>query len=153
MNHLQQLADKVKALTVFMIENRGKCFQEIDAARLYRYVAFHLIHGSVFTHCDKNGKVQMVVIAWREQAEEILRRRAAQAPQFDWQMPRADGDAILIDAVIGNRKWMPQIISQVTEHWPDSPRLRLFTHRGANPLREIKWNTITRFTYEQPQHT
>ena len=156
MNLYQQLADKVKELAVFCIEQRGKCFAEFNAAKLFRYVAFHLLNGTLFVQRDENGKVQMVLFVWRDDAGEILRRDAANEPQFSWQMPNNDGNAVLIGQVIGNRRWMPQLFSQVMAHWPDSPRLRLFTYRrreNAPRLTEITWPTLTRFTYGHTQHS
>lgn len=150
MNTAQQLADKIKGITVFLLERRGKCFAGMDAAKLFRYVAFNLINGNLFVERDETGRVQMVVFAWRDDAGEILRRDADNEPQFTWQMPNHEGNSILIGQVIGKRRWMPQLLNMVMAHWPASPRLRLFTYRrrhDAPRLTEITWPTITRFTH------
>jgi hypothetical protein len=144
----QQLAAKIKALTVFIIENKGRCFDGIEASRLFKLVAFYLLNGNLFCTYDKNGKVQTVVFVRREDSSELLHRVKQSLPLFDWQMPRTDGDAILIEGVIGKRKQMLQILQQVTEHWPDSPRRKLFTIRMKNntpTLVELGLQTLKRF--------
>jgi hypothetical protein len=146
----QQLADRIKQLAVFCMEHQGKCFNGFSAAKVFRYVAFHLLTENLFVQTNKNGKVQMVVFAWKANASDILHRDASMLPQFNWIKPQDSGDAILIAQVIGNRRWMPQIFSQVMAHWPDSPRLRLFAYRwreNAPKLTELTWTAITRFTY------
>lgn len=150
MSTYHQLAAKVKELSVFCLENRGKCFAQFDAAQLFRYIAFHLLNGTLFVERDENGKVQTVVFAWRDNAVDILLREAAKEPQFYWQMPNNNGNAILIGQVIGKRRWMPQIYRKVMAHWPESPGLRLFSYRqreGAPRLEEFNLDTLKRFTY------
>jgi len=148
MNVHQQLANKIRVLAIFCLEKRGKCFAGMTPATLFKYVAFHLLNGSLFVQRDESGGVQMVVFVWREHSCDLLAREAAGLPQFFWQMPPAGGDAVLIGAVIGERRWMPQILQQVTAHIPESPRLFTYRHRDGKPkLSEITWPSLRRFTY------
>lgn len=144
MNLYQQLADKVKELTVFCIEQRGKCFAEFDAAKLFRYVAFHLLNGTLFVGYE-NGKVALVVFAWPENSDDLRCRNDTGTPLFVWQQPATDGDAFLIGGVVGNRKFMPEVLKQVNGAWPDSPRKKLFTFRRGRFV-EISWKAVERFT-------
>ena len=155
MSITQQLADRVKELTVFCVEHRGtRCLRDCDPAKVFRYIAFNLLNGTLFEGRDKNGKVQIVVFAWLDCAADIMRRAAADEPQFNWQMARTEGDAILVGDVIGSRRWFCKIVEQIKAHWPDSPRKRFFTYRGDRPrLKEFTLKTVLRFTYVQPENT
>ena len=150
MNVHQQLADKVKKLTVFCIANRGKCFAQLDAGRLFRYVAFHLLNGNLFAEYDEAGNPSMVIICW----PDLSARLVSGEPVFNWQAPVVGGDAIFVAEVIGCRTLTKKFLKAVTEHWPESPRRKLFTFRMKNntpTLVELNWETIQRFTnYVRP---
>ena len=150
----QQLSAKVKALTVFLIENKGQCFGDTEASRLFKLVAFYLLSGNLFCKYDENGRVQMIVFARLEDSGQLLSRAEKNLPLFNWQPPQLDGDSVFIEHVIGARQFVPEIFRQITELWPDSPRRKLFTMRMKNntpTLIEISWQTLERFcNYGRP---
>ena len=146
MNNHHKLAAKIKELALFCLTRRGACFKGVDAAKLFRYVAFHLLLGSLFVDRDVNG-VKMMVFVWRGWAADIQRRAAEDLPQFEWKLPTNEGDSLFIAEVIGNRRSMAHILKLVKAHWPESPGFRLFTYR-RHGLAELSWNTVLRFSHE-----
>jgi|GEM_PF-6999019 len=151
----QNLADRIKKLTVFCIEHSANCFAEFQPHNLFKYCAFNLLNGNLFAVWE-NGEVQMIAFAWRANAGELLRRDAAKEPQFDWRPEQPNGDALLIGQITGNRKLSGEIIKQVMAQWPESPRLRVFIYRkrnGAAVMKEVNWKILQRFCHEQPKHT
>jgi hypothetical protein len=142
----QPLVDKVNRVTAFMLEHRGRCFAGWTAAKVFRFVAWHILNGTLFVAFSENGTLGLVVIAWPEIADDVTVRARDGAPQFVWDNVPREGDCFLIADVAGNRKLMPDILEQVSGAWPDSPRKRLFTYRRSR-LKEMDWTTIRRFTY------
>ena len=155
MKPTDSMAATIRELAVFCLEHRGtKCLRDCDAAKVFRYVAFHLLNGTLFVARDKNRKVQIITFAWLDDSVEVVRRAAADESQFNWQPTRNDGDSLLVGDVIGQRRWFGKIVEQIKARWPDSPRKRLFTYRGEKPaLKEFDLNTVLRFAYVQSQNT
>lgn len=144
MNTTEQLANKIKAITVFLLQHRGPCFAGMDAAKLFRYVAFHLLHGCVFVAYDAAGNISTVFFAWPLDRAEMLRRDAAGEPLFIWEAPKCDGDAFFIGGIVGKRRFGAEVFKQVSGAWPESPRKQVFTFRKGK-LVELSWKELTRF--------
>lgn len=144
MNAHEQLIEKIKRLTVWLCQHRGRCFKEWLPWKIYRYVAWHLLNGTLFVAYDEDG-IAMTFFAWLTDAQDVQARAAADQPQFDWHCLPGSGDSIFIAEVCGKRTFMPEILKQVGGVWPDSPRKRLFTYRRGR-LVELTWQTIHRLT-------
>jgi hypothetical protein len=138
------LAARLRGITAFLLENRGRCFPGWPSATLFRFAAWHWLNGTLFAAYDSAGQPALVAIAWLADFATVQARARRGEPLFDWQSLPLDGDTILIADVVGNRKFTGEIIQQVHGVWPDSPRKRLLTHRRGR-LVELSWPTLVRF--------
>ena len=151
----KETAKLVAQVAAFCLLRRGqRCFPGWTAAKVFRYVAWHLLADCVFGVFGRKGEPQAVAfVRWADEAD--LRGHAERRePVFFWGKPLAGGDAIFIAEVVGKRHFISSIVEQVMAHWPDSPRKKLFTYRfkgGVLTLTEISWPTLTRFTYGRTQ--
>lgn len=142
----QQIADRVKALTLFCLAHRGKCFEGWPAWKIFRFVAWHFLNQTLFVANEPNGEIGLIVIVWPNTARRIMFLDRNGQPQFDWQHLPLDGDAFVVADVLGNVKLLPDIWTQVSGEWPDTPRKRLFTYRRGK-LKELTWTTVRRLTH------
>ncbi|HTV41610.1 MAG TPA: hypothetical protein VMF08_13595 [Candidatus Sulfotelmatobacter sp.] len=151
-------------LTEFFLKHRGErtrprvpqdaptrpcCFGGWQADKIFSYVLVHCVRRNVFAARDRCGHVAFAAIAWLDDAARIKDLDARGLSQFEWEPEHPqgwtpNGDSILIADVAGDRRFMPEILKQVTARWPEAPRRRLFTYRRGK-LVELNWQTILRF--------
>ena len=96
----ERIAEKVKSLTMFCLERRGRCFGGFTPAQLFRYVAFQLLNGHLFADMDETENVRAVLFVWPEREADIRRRDAAGEPQFAWRMGSAPGPGAANDGPV-----------------------------------------------------
>lgn len=143
-------------LTDFFLKHRGRCFGGWTTDKLFKYILVNCVRRNVFAARDRFGLIAVAAIAWLDDAARITDLDARRLPQFQWEPehPKGgsatgqwtpNGDSILIADVAGDRKFMPEILKQVTARWADAPCERLFTYRRGK-LIELHWTTVMRFS-------
>jgi len=112
--------------------------------KVFAYVAFHIISGSVVVARSNRGDINGVGFVWPDVEREVIRRAQNDLPQFNWTQPTKEGDCYFIAEVIGNRKScaaMYQWFSAKTKDFVASPK---YTYRRGK-LKVLNYGRLKQF--------
>jgi hypothetical protein len=143
----QQIANQIVEVARFCIEHQGRCWKGWSANKIFRYLSFHFLAGTLGV-TRANNTIVGVGIAWPDSSTEILRRDKDKELQFNWRLPEK-GDALMIAEVFGARSVCGKLWIVALSRWPRIQRI--FTHRqkrnDAEPmLVELNIKTVLRMT-------
>ncbi len=153
MSSNQQTADEIKEIVVFCLEHRGRCFAGWSANKIFKYVAFHFLSGTLFLVRD-GDQITGVAIGWLGKAAEFLRRDERGIPQFAWGLPEK-GNALLIADVFGSRETCGKLWEQALKKWPKINRVFTYRQGGQEQrphLIEFTPETLKRFYGKEVVH-
>ncbi len=121
----QQTVNQIKEIVTFCIEHQGRCWRGWSANKIFRYIAFHFLAGTLAA-VRANNTIAGVGIAWLGNASEFIRRDVEREPQFDWKLPQK-GNALMVAEVFGVRSECKRLWGGCLNRWPHVSRI--FTHR------------------------
>ncbi len=136
----QQTVNRIKEIVTFCIEHQGRCWHGWSASKIFKYVAYHFLAGTLFT-VRANSTIAGVGIAWLGNASEFIRRDIDKYPPFDWRLPEK-GDALMVGELFGSRSSCGQMRDAILDKWPIIKRV--FAYRN-DTLIEFPLAKITRF--------
>lgn len=120
----REIADKVRAMAIFCLERKGKCWQGWNPAKVFRFLAFCYLCGTVFTIYD-GAKIKALAIVFRVTDEELKNEGSI----FDWCKTHEHGQHTLVCDVFGDKKEMATLYSMACDKWPEMVGNPLFTFR------------------------
>lgn len=115
-----EISAEVKALAIFCLQRQGRCWPGWSAGKVFRYLAFHFLSGTIFTADYTDGtdkKLCGLAVAWLADESEVKAREEERRPQFDWKLPKR-GDALVIAEVFGDRKASAVLWQLAKARWP-----------------------------------
>lgn len=136
--------ENMRAVCVFCLNHRGTlCFRGWSGAKLFKYVAYHALAGSLFV-VHVGGEIKLVAFAWLDDAARIRQCSENCRPVFDW-CSRPPGDALYVAEVLGERQWMPWLRQSRAWRWWEQAHTVLTYRR--NTLTELRKQTVERITH------
>jgi hypothetical protein len=141
----QAMAEAIKRIVVFCLERQGRCFKGWSADKIFKFLAWHYLNGSLFmvtTNEHEGTRILAVGVAWPMDAAMIRYRDAEGLPLFEWQPCDWDGDALLISTVFGERKYCAVLLKLALNQWPQCKTV--FTYRRG-VLVELDEGVLGRF--------
>lgn len=137
MNRTQQFLCRVDEVTQFCLASRGPCFNGWTREKVFLYVGFHSLAGTIFVIRKSDHSIQSVGFGWPATFQGV-------AQVFSWK-PTAPGHALFIAEVIGDRSSAGRMFRMAMKRWPKVKRF--FTYRREH-LVEIKPGALMRFAHE-----
>lgn len=95
------IADEIRMLSEFCIAHHGRCFEGCSANKIFRYVAYHYLRGTL-SAITSGGQLLLVMISWPDKARDIKWRHEHGRPQFDWRGLPSGGDSVYVDLLVGH---------------------------------------------------
>jgi hypothetical protein len=134
----QKIFRELHELTEFCLANRGKCFAGWTREKLFFYLGFHRLAGTLFV--VRTGRIEAVGVAFTARPEQILAHTAGET-YFHWRLPEP-GNALVIFDVIGRRATVAKLFRMASRKWPAVRRF--FTWR-REALKEISTRKMEAF--------
>lgn len=144
----QQLADKIREVALFCLTHKGRCFENWTGHKVFFYLSFHTLAGTIFVLRNSHRTIEAVAVCWLGDAAEFLRREHDGEPQFAWTLP-PKGNALMIANVFGVRSACKRLWSMAFKEWPNVKRCfayrRKAGHSGDGVLVEWPLSKVRRF--------
>jgi hypothetical protein len=139
--NLKQQADFIRNVCIFLLTNRGRCFSGWPASKVFKYVAFHALAGTLFV-VEDNG-IKAVAIAWLDYADEIKRRERRSEFHFNWALPPG-GDAVLVADVVSDKQYLGSLLEKMSKTWPDVAEVFTFRNQRLHCIPRVTWERLFR---------
>jgi len=130
---VREQASLIREVCVFCLEHKGRCFKDWSGEKIFKYISFHWLNGTLFVARDNDkGYILGVGIAWRVKKDLLVKRENEGLPQFDWSKLDDEGDATLVCDVFGTKKICHQLFDMAMQKWPEARKQPLFTYRNGD---------------------
>jgi hypothetical protein len=133
MTKRQQLAEKVREVTAWIVENKGCAFAGWPSSVIFKYVAFHAISGTIFIKRIVTGQIEGVAFAWPVESSE-----AVKSP-FDWTLPRPGTCLLISEVVTAPATRRARVVKWLWDHaperWPTFDTVLTWRHGKIHELR------------------
>lgn len=114
-----EISAEVKAMAIFCLQRQGRCWPGWSAGKVFRYLAFHFLSGTLFVARDGRDEKDIIglAVAWLADESEVKAREEERRTQFDWKLPDR-GNALVIAEVFGDRKASAVLWQLAKARWP-----------------------------------
>lgn len=133
----REIADKVRAMAIFCLERKGRCFADWNGAKVFQYLAWNFLNGTVFVVYE-GAKIKALAIAFRVMQLELT-LRDTECHVFDWKRLHQEGDCTLISHVFGTRSECRTLQNMIIAKWPESKEQPFMTYRLGKLHRIPDW--------------
>ena len=147
MTKLDALADRLRELTAWVCEHRGRAFKEWRPAIIYRYLAFHALNGTVFV-VRKNKKLAGMAVAWSGDFHHFSNRDNLRLPYFDWTLPEKGSTLLLCEVITTQPGATKGLYAKLKSAYPQCRRL--LTYR-RNRMIELSLKHLAGFYGTKPE--
>lgn len=125
MTNAMTQASYVRELTMFALRRKGKCFVGWTPQIVFRFIAFHLLAGTLFI--AREGRALLGVgVAFPCHAAWAVEH--GKEP-FKWVLPEQGNTLFISDVVVSTRRAVPMLWKQALNKWPWISHVSMM-HRG-----------------------
>lgn len=124
----RETAALIRQFCIFCLERKGKCYAGWNGAKVFRWLAWHYLNGTLFLVWE-GSTLKGLGVAFRVRHSELLQKVQADAYIFDWKALNEQGDATFICDVFGSRKYCKGLWDKVCTKWPEANAQPVYTYR------------------------